>query len=313
MSGSLRVIFMGTPDFAVPALKALLASQHQVIAVYSQPPRPKGRGQQIQKSPVHEVAEAANIPVFTPLSFKKDADAVAQFASLNADIAVVAAYGLILPLGVLEAPKFGCLNIHASILPRWRGASPIQHAVWKRDAESGVTIMQMNEGLDTGDMIEIRRIALTDATTAQSLHDELSSMGGPMVAGVLDRMASGEIIARLKQDDSQSVYAPMLKKEDGLIDWSVDAADIDAQVRALNPWPGTYTFTQDGKRLKILSGSVSEKTSGQPGDVLADGSIVCGTGSYNPARVQPDNAKPMDVKSALNGGYFKSGMRLRWD
>lgn len=309
-ASGLRVVFMGTPDFSVPALRALISSRHTVIAVYSQPPRPKGRGQQVQKSPVHDVAEAAGIPVFTPLSFKKDPAAVEQFRNLQADIAIVAAYGLILPLSVLDAPKFGCLNIHASILPRWRGASPIQHAVWHGDAKSGVTIMQMNEGLDTGDMIAIEEIALTAQTTTQSLHDSLSAMGGGMVVTLLDQLADGKQIPHAKQDDALSVYAPLLKKADGLIDWKNSAAAIDRQVRALNPWPGTYTLREDGFRLKIISGLVSDlKYPANPGTIVAGGGIVCGDGSvYLPIQVQPDNSRAMDRASAINGGYLKVGM-----
>jgi len=305
----LRVVFMGTPDFSVPALRSLLESDHQVIAVYSQPPRPKGRGQQVQKSPVHETAEVAGIPVYTPLSFKKDAVAVTEFQALQADIAIVAAYGLILPVSVLEAPKFGCLNIHASILPRWRGASPIQHAVWHGDAKSGVTIMQMNEGLDTGDMIAIEEVALTPATTTSSLHDQLSLMGGSMVTGLLDQLAAGKKLPHTKQDDSLSVYAPLLKKTDGAIDWTKPAAEIDRQVRALNPWPGTYTLNENSARLKVLTGELTiERASASAGTIVAGGGVVCGDGIiYRLMRVQPDNSKAMDAVSALNGGHLKVG------
>lgn len=307
MSG-LSVIFMGTPDFSVPALKALLSSHHKVIAVYTQPPRPKGRGQQVQKSPVHEAAEAAAIPVFTPLSLKKDAAAVKQFAALKADIAVVAAYGLILPKTVLDAPKYGCLNIHASLLPRWRGASPIQHAVWLRDEMSGVTIMQMNEGLDTGDMISKAIVPITASTTATSLHDELSQLGGGMVIDILDQLAAGKNINREKQDDAQSTYAKMLKKDDGKIDWAQSAPEVDAQVRALNPWPGTFTLTSRG-RCKVIGGALSGETNSSPaGTLLKDGGVVCGDGRvFNLERVQPDNGKPMAARDALNGGLLSVG------
>ncbi len=286
----LQIVFMGTPEFSVRALDALIKT-HDVIAVYSQPPRPKGRGQQVQKSPVHELAEKNNIPVFTPLSFKKDPAAVEEFKKLDADVAVVAAYGLILPQVVLDAPKRGCLNIHASLLPRWRGASPIQHAIWKGDKTSGVTIMRMELGLDTGPMLSKREIGI-DGMTATSLHDALSEMGAEMIVDILSR----EIPAGEKQDDAQSVYAPMLKKKDGLIDWSNTAVEIDRQVRALNPWPGTYTAI-NGKRLKILSGSVTESA--------GTGRISCGGNSfYQIEMLQPENSKAMDVKSAINGKYL---------
>ena len=306
----LRVIFMGTPAFAVPALEALLKSGHEVIAVYSQPPRPKGRGQQVQKSPVQECAEAANIPVFNPLSFKKDPAAVEQFAAHEADIAIVAAYGLILPTSILEAPKFGCLNIHASLLPRWRGASPIQHAIWYGDAETGVTIMQMDKGLDTGGMIEKASVQIMPDTTTSSLHDQLSLLGGGMVTGILDRLAKGESVEAEPQDEALTVYAPLLKKEDGKIDWSKSAAAIDAQVRALNPWPGTYTLSAKGARLKVLAGE-PVAGSGSAAMVLGrDGLVACGQGGYKITSIQPDNARPMDAASAVNGGYLVPGESL---
>lgn len=300
----MKIIFMGTPEFSTGALQKLIDSEHDVIAVYSQPPRPKGRGQQVQKSPVHLLADTHNIPVFTPLSFKKDADAVAQFQSLKADIAVVAAYGLILPQSVLDAPKLGCLNIHASILPRWRGASPIQHAIWKGDAVSGVTIMRMELGLDTGPMLLKREVAITKDTTAQSLHDALSQLGAGMIVEVLKDIPEGEI-----QNDAESVYAPMLKKEDGLIDWSDSADAIDRQVRALNPWPGTYTIAK-GKRLKILSGELSQQTAQKAGQISAKGEVSCGEGVYKILSLQPENAKAMDIASAFNGKYLSDGMVL---
>lgn len=293
---------MGTPDFSVPALQALIDSEHEVIAVYSREPKPKGRGQQVQKTPVHELADKYSIPVFTPKSFKKDQEAVEHFQSLNADVAIVAAYGLILPLSVLNALKFGCLNIHASILPRWRGAAPIQYAIWKGDVESGVTIMQMEEGLDTGPMLS-KRVINIEGMTATELHDALSAMGGSMVLDILKDIPAGE-----KQDDALTSYASMLKKEDGLIDWSNDAIEIDRQVRALNPWPGTYT-SLNGKRLKIIKGQVTKpEFDEKPGTILPKGMIACGDGfAYQIEMLQPENSKPMDVKSAVNGGHLKEG------
>jgi methionyl-tRNA formyltransferase len=312
MAAGLRIVFMGTPDFAVPALQALIDSPHDVIAVYSQPPRPKGRGQQTQKSPVHILADAHGIPVYTPKSFKKDPDAVAQFKSLQADVAVVAAYGLILPLSVLDAPKYGCLNIHASLLPRWRGASPIQHAIWKGDATSGVTIMRMEEGLDTGPMLLKQEISITGMTTP-ALHDALSAMGGGMILRVLNDIAEHELKLGDIQDEANSLYAPLLKKEDGRIDWTQSADAIDRQVRALNPWPGTFTMSAKGQRLKILQGKPVPATgTADSGAVMSrDGTIACGGGtSYRLLQVQPDNAKPMDAASAVNGGYLSVGEKL---
>ncbi len=303
---SLKIIFMGTPDFAVPALQALHESNHEIIAVYSQPPRPKGRGQQIAPSPIHAFAQKNNIPVFHPTSLK-NADEQKKFADLKADVAVVAAYGLILPKAILDAPKQGCINIHASLLPRWRGASPIQQSIWKGDDETGVTLMQMDVGLDTGPMIMKRTMKIEPHTTAQSLHDDLSVMGGAMIVQIIDRLASEGKLESEKQDDSKTTYAPLLKKDDGKISWSQTAAEIDRQVRALNPWPGTFA-TYNGKRIKILEASIAEGK-GEPGKIIdRDGTTACGNNTaLKLIKIQPDNAKSMDVASALNGGHLKIG------
>ena len=281
---SLKVIFMGTPDFSVPALQALIKSHHDVIAVYTQPPRPKGRGHHVQKSPVHLCAEENGIAVFHPLNFKND-EAKEEFKALSADIAVVAAYGLILPQAILDAPKYGCLNIHASLLPRWRGASPIQHAIWKGDDKSGITIMQMERGLDTGPMISKEVTPLTATTSAQELHDALSEMGGDMIINVLNDLESNGKVSAEMQDDTLSTYAPMLKKEDGKIDFSHTVKQIDQQIRALNPWPGTYVDGLKG-RVKILKAHVKNDS------LIFD-------------LVQPEGKKPMDFVSAVNGGYLE--------
>lgn len=304
----LNVIFMGTPEFSVPALKAIAASGHKVISVYTQPPRPKGRGQQLQKSPVHLCAEELGIPVSPPRSLKKDMEAQATFAALGADVAVVAAYGLILPKIVLDAPRYGCLNIHASLLPRWRGASPIQRAVWAGDRQSGITIMQMEEGLDTGPMIAHDAVDLDDTITTSQLHDMLSAMGAAMIVPVLDHI---DDIKPVAQDDALSLYAPMLTKEDGRVDWAQGAAAIDRQIRALNPWPGVWTMA-NGLRLKIL---VAEKTglSGteKPGMILnRDGIVACGEGALRLLQVQPENARAMDFSAAINGNYLQPGLIL---
>lgn len=307
-AGKLRVVFMGTPDFAVAALRRIVDSGFDVVAVYSQPPRPKGRGQHVQCSPVHEVAAAAGIPVYHPLSLKKDAAARAQFAAHDADVAVVAAYGLILPQEVLDAPRLGCLNIHASLLPRWRGASPIQHAIWKGDAQTGVSIMQMEAGLDTGPVLAARPVEIRDVTTAQGLHDELAALGGALIVTVLERLAAGETIDAVAQDDAQSVYAPLLRKEDGMIDWTQEAAAIDRQVRALNPWPGVWTRTGAGARVKILEARVLDEHYTEPPGTLVNrhGDVACGgdTG-LRLLSVQPENARAMDLIAAVNGGKLR--------
>mgnify|MGYP000411976149 CR=1 FL=1 len=278
----MRVIFMGTPDFAVPALRALIDSNsHDVIAVYTREPKPKGRGMEMQKSAVHMVADAHNIPVYTPKSLKKSAEAQAEFTALNADVAIVAAYGLLLPKAVLDAPKYGCLNIHGSLLPRWRGASPIQHAIWKGDDVSGITIMQMDEGMDTGDMIHKVEVPITHETTAESLFEELSFLGGQTILNVLRDI---DDIHPEPQDDAFATHAPMLQKTDGEIDMMASAEEIDRQIRALNPWPGTYVHGLKG-RVKILKAH------------LEGGALVLDL-------VQPEGKKPMDYQSAKNGGYL---------
>jgi methionyl-tRNA formyltransferase len=277
----MRIIFMGTPDFAVPSLQALIESDHDIIAVYTREPKPKGRGLELQKSAVHTLADAHNIPVYTPKSLKKSKDAQDEFASLNADVAVVAAYGLLLPKAVLDAPKYGCLNIHGSLLPRWRGASPIQHAIWQGDDVSGITIMQMDEGMDTGDMILKIEMPITIDTKAQSLFDDLSAMGGKTILEVLDNI---DTLPRKKQDDSLATHAPMLKKSDGEIDITAPVRAIDCQIRGLNPWPGTYVEGIKG-RVKILKAHVEGEA------IIFD-------------LVQPEGKKAMDLKSAQNGGYL---------
>lgn len=309
----LKIIFMGTPDFAVPALERLIDGDHEVIAVYSQPPRPKGRGQQVQNSPVHEVAVRHDIPVFTPRSLKKDEQARQQFLLMNADVAIVAAYGLILPKDILEGPRFGCLNIHGSLLPHWRGASPIQHAVWKGDSESGNCIMKMEEGLDTGPVIARRAVPIRAQTTSTTLYGELAALGAIMIHEVIDDIAARNALPPLTpQDDSLSTYAPMLKKEDGQIDWNQTAAQIDCQIRGLNPWPGVYTFNDKGQRLKVLEACpVEEQTAAAPGTVCGKDLVACGQSSVlKLVKVQPDNAKPMDIAGAVNGRYIGMGMIL---
>ncbi len=308
-TNALKIVFMGTPDFAVKALDKLISSKHEVIAVYTQPPRPKGRGHKLQPSPVQIRAKKNGIPVYTPQKFKKNAKAIEEFQSLNADVAVVAAYGLILPKEVLDAPKHGCLNIHASLLPRWRGAAPIQYGIWKGDSKSGVTIMQMEEGLDTGPMIAKEEILIDDKTTAQSLHDALSDIGSSMIVGIIDELAEKRDLKSQKQDDELSTYASMLKKEDGVIDWNSRAIEIGRQIRALNPWPGTF-FQKDGVTFKIKEAHyVSEKTEENSGKLLSkDGKVACGDNSILLLQtIQAPNGKSMNIEAAINGGYLTVG------
>lgn len=312
MSG-LRIAFMGTPDFSVPALRNLINSKHRVVCVYSQPPRPKGRGQHVSPSPVHEAAEAAGIEVRTPLNFKKDED-IAAFMALELDVAVVAAYGLILPKVILDAPKYGCINIHASLLPRWRGAAPIQRAILEGDEQSGVTIMQMEEGLDTGPMISKKAVPIRATTTGQSLHDMLSALGSSMIEDVMNTLLEKGGLESEIQPEEGMTYAKMLKKEEGRIVWENDASYIDRQIRAFNPWPGTWCETENGRRLKIIEATLGDNASSAEAGLVSDdaGTIVCGNGSALMLHtIQPENKKPMDIKSAYAGGYLKQGQRLK--
>ncbi len=307
----LRIGFMGTPDFALVALKALLDAGHDVVCVYSQPPRPKGRGQQVQPSPVQAYAELRGIPVFHPVSLKTP-EAQAEFSAHNLDVAIVAAYGLILPEAILSAPRHGCLNIHASLLPRWRGAAPIQYAIWKGDHESGVTIMQMEKGLDTGPMIVKGTHEITAETTSASLHDDLAVMGGKLIVSTLIELAKNGQLESDAQDDALTNYASMLTKGDGVIDWSQSALDIHQQIRALNPWPGVWSAV-DGKRIKVLQAALGvSDTAVKPFGTFLDkaGHVQCGDGVLQILKIQPEGKAPMDIASAINGNYIKIDQRL---
>lgn len=309
---ALKIIFMGTPDFSSHILYELITkTNHEICAIYTQPPRPKGRGHKVQKSPVHGLAEKNNIPVYTPKTLKEDATQK-EFAEINADVAVVAAYGLLLPAAILAAPRFGCLNVHASLLPRWRGASPIQHAIWKGDKKSGVTIMQMDKGMDTGDMIVKGEIALGNKMSAANLHDELAKIGAGLVIDVLETLALGKKLSASAQDDALATYASLLKKEDGQVIWNETSEEISRRIRALNPWPGVWTYRKDGARFKILEATISKTpypVQEAPGTLLNKrGEIMCNDGSVlKITKIQPQGKKPMDFTSALNGNYLVIG------
>lgn len=298
----LRLAFMGTPDFSVPALKALVESQHEVVCVYTQPPRPAGRGGKVTKSAVHRYAEEQGIEVRHPKSLKKP-EPQQEFTELDLDCAIVAAYGLILPQAILDAPKHGCLNIHASLLPRWRGAAPIQRAILAGDDQTGICIMQMDAGLDTGDVLLERKTPITDQTTASSLHDILADMGAEMTLEVLNRIAAGDPLPPQPQTEEGMTYAKMLSRDDGRIDWSQSAIYIERQMRALTPWPGVWCMV-GGKRLKIHAVEIADGA-GQPGEILDKNmKIACGKGALNLMTVQPENKKPMDGGAYLNGAQI---------
>ncbi len=305
MTQPLTIVFMGTPPFAVAALDALVKAGHTVAAVYTQPPRPAGRGYEVQKSAVHLYADAHGLPVFTPKSLKKDAEARAVFASHHADVAVVAAYGLILPQEVLDAPVHGCINIHASLLPRWRGAAPIQRAIMAGDDASGVCIMQMEAGLDTGPVLLRDSVAITTATTATTLHDALADMGGRLI---VDAMAQIDTLTAQIQSEYGVTYAHMLSKDDGRIDWTHNAATIERQLRALTPWPGVWCLRANGQRLKVLAVEIAGTSNAPAGTLLADALVACGDGTaLRLVSVQPENKKAMAARDALNGGILKTG------
>lgn len=298
MAARLRLAYMGTPDFSVPALVALIDAGHDIACVYSQPPRPAGRGQKERPSPVQAFAESRGIPVRTPVSLR-DSAAQEEFATLKLDAAVVAAYGLILPKAVLEAPRLGCFNIHASLLPRWRGAAPIHRAILAGDRESGVTIMQIDEGLDTGDIICAESLPITGETTAEALHDALAALGARLIVAALESVADGTALA-VPQPQDGVCYAKKLSRDEGRFDWTRPAAELARAVRAYTPWPGAW-FDHDGHRIKVLA-AVPSPGNGAPGTILDDRlTVACGEGALRLLTVQRSGRGPMDAESFLRG------------
>lgn len=303
----LRLAFMGTPEFSVPVLNALVTAGHDIAAVYSQPPRAAGRGQKEKPSPVHGAALGYGLEVRTPASLK-DHEVQNTFAELALDAAVVVAYGLILPVPVLAAPSLGCVNVHASLLPRWRGAAPIQRAILAGDLKSGVTIMQMDEGLDTGGILVSEAWSITAETTAGRLHDDLSELGAGLIVTALDGLAAGTLTAT-PQPDEGVTYAAKIDKRESQINWSEPATVIDRQVRAFTPWPGAW-FEHEGTRLKIVSASPVDQ-SGAPGEVLDDQlTIACGQGALRLKRVQRAGKGPLDAAEFVKGYALPKGTRL---
>ncbi|AKM07305.1 methionyl-tRNA formyltransferase [Pelagerythrobacter marensis] len=300
----MRIVFMGTPDFAVPALKALHAAGHTLVGVYSQPPRPAGRGKKLQPSPVQREAEILDIPVRSPVSLRSD-EVQAEFAQLKPDLAVVAAYGLILPQAVLDIPTYGCLNIHASLLPKWRGAAPIQRAILAGDSVTGVTIMQMEAGLDTGPMLATARTPVEDKTAGE-LTEELAEIGAQLMVGTLIDLPA---LQPVPQDDAMASHAPKIDKAEARIDWSHDAEAIERQVRAFAPFPGSW-FTLGGERIKILAADVVAQE-GTPGVVLDDDlAIACGYAALRPTRIQRAGKPAMEVAAFLRGRAVPTGMMV---
>lgn len=304
----LRIAFMGTPDFAAMALSALREAGHNIAAVYCQPPKPAGRGQHVQKTPVHVAAENLGIEVRTPKTLR-DPQEQDAFAALKLDVAVVAAYGLILPQAILSAPKYGCLNIHASLLPRWRGAAPIQHSILAGDAESGVTIMQMDAGLDTGAMLLKESAPITDKTTGQGLHDALAEMGGRMIVKALADLAEGKLHPT-PQPEEGVVYAKKLSREDGRIDWNQPACDLERQLRALHPWPGCF-FLLNGEQIKLLAAEIITDKGGESGTLLDDQfTVACGEQALRLLSVQRPGKNATDGASLLRGMRMPVGAKI---
>jgi len=307
---SLKTVFMGSPDFSVPVLAALIDAGHDIVCVYSQPPRPAGRGQKERPCPVHAYALEQGLEVRTPPSFK-DPDAIAGFQALNADVAVVVAYGLILPKPVLDAPKRGCINVHASLLPRWRGAAPIHRAILAGDEISGVCIMQMDEGLDTGPVLICEETPVTSEITASELHDRLSRLGARLIIPALEGLSDGTLAAQ-PQPDQGVEYAHKLEKSEGALDWNLSATELERKVRAFNPWPGVW-FEHGGEKIKILGAVVENSSlSGElPGTVLDDQLLIaCGLGALRPTRLQRPGKQKLELGDFLRGFPLEKGIRL---
>ncbi len=301
---------MGTPDFAAGSLKSLIDAGYEITAVVTQPDRPKGRSGQPVFSPVKEVAVAAGIPVLQPVRIKNPEE-TAKLLEYPADIYVIAAFGQILSKEILDQPRLGCINVHASLLPRYRGASPIQRVILNGEKETGITIMQMNEGLDTGDILYSKSLELAPDETFETLHDRLMNLGGETLLEALPLIEAGKITPA-PQDDSLSNYAPLIKKEDGKIDWKKSSVQLYAQVRAFNPWPGAFTRL-DGKVLKIWGAEPAEGK-GNPGEVISvdkkSFTVACGEGALKIVSLQPEGKKKMDTASFLLGNKIETGTRL---
>ncbi|KZZ57088.1 methionyl-tRNA formyltransferase [Oleiphilus sp. HI0125] len=298
----MKIIFAGTPDFAASSLAALINAGHNIIAVYTQPDRPAGRGKKLMPSPVKKTALEHDIKVFQPLNFK-ELEARQELAELDADLMIVAAYGLILPKEVLDTPKLGCINIHASLLPRWRGAAPIQRAIQAGDSETGITIMQMDVGLDTGDMLLKERCDISDTVTGGELHDELAAMGAKSILRYLNEP---EDLIPEKQDDALANYAHKLSKAEARIDWSLSSLEIERSVRAFNPWPVSYA-EQDGQRIRVLSAKALDSQSNAPVGEIVEKSkngvlVQCGNGALLITQLQLAGSKAVSAADFFNGG-----------
>lgn len=309
----MKIVFMGTPDFAAGSLKALIGN-HDVAAVFTQPDRPKGRGQKVQYNQVKSLALEHGIPVYQPIRIKKEPEAVNAIRDIQPDIIVVVAFGQIIPKEVLDMPRFGCVNVHASLLPELRGAAPINWAIVRGYNKTGVTTMLMNEGIDTGDMLLKSDVEIREDETAEELHDELMKIGAELLLETLDGLEKGNITPE-KQDDSKSNYAPMLSKELGHIDWNKDCKSVHNLIRGVTPWPGAYCYYED-KMIKIWKAKVfSENKSKTPGEIISVSKegieVACGVGSILIMELQEVGSKRMDINSYLNGHTISEGSLLK--
>ncbi len=304
---SLRLVFMATAGFAVPSLEALARGRHALAGVYTQPARPAGRGLRARPGPVELAARRLGLPIASPARLREP-DVQAEFAALGADLAVVAAYGLILPQSMLDAPRLGAINLHASLLPRWRGAAPIQRALLAGDAETGITIFEMRAALDSGPILAMERVPIAPDSTAESLHDQLAGLAARMVRPVVDDLAAGRLRAR-PQPEAGVTYAAKIEKAEGRLDWSRPAQLLERQLRALNPWPGCWTEFE-GQRLLVLAGEVAAGR-GRPGEVLDEHlRIACGEGALRLVRLQRAGGRPLATDVFLRGFALPVGSRL---
>jgi methionyl-tRNA formyltransferase len=303
----LRVVFMGTPDFATIALRAIADAGHEIVAAYTQPPRPAGRGAKTRPSSVHQAALALKVPVHCPTGLAEDAE-IAAFKAHRADVVVVAAYGLILPRAILEFPPLGCINIHASLLPRWRGAAPIERAILAGDSETGVSIMRMDEGLDTGPILAERRVAIDKDMDAGRLRDRLARLGADMIVEILAGLPEG--IEARPQASSSVTYATKLTKEEARLDWRKDAHQLERQVRAFHPRPGAFTFIS-GERIKVLLAEAEPGRKGHPGMTLDERlCVACGSGALRLKRLQRPGKSPMAADDFVRGFPVPAGSAL---
>jgi len=309
---TLRIIFMGTPEFSVPTLRVLKEAGHQIVAVYSQPPRPGGRrGLDLQKSPVHQAAELLGIPVFTPLNFKDEADRQ-QFRSLNADVAVVVAYGLLLPEAILSGTRLGCYNGHASLLPRWRGAAPIQRAIMAGDSKTGMMVMKMEKGLDTGPVALSREVAIGENSTAGELHDQLMLVGARAMVEAMEKLEAGDL-PLTSQPEEGILYASKIDKNETRIDFTRPASEVHNHVRGLSPFPGAWFEVEihgRTERVKVLGSELADGQ-GEPGNVIDDRmTVACGVGAVRLTRLQKAGGKPLAAADFLRGMPLAPGTRL---